>query len=131
MNSAAVVVIPFDQVVSHYFFAIKNGAIENMSFQQFISTIVAKQSDSNNWKRMAIDNQLTFDYYIRFENLENDIVTVCKKLNLPDANLKDLPRLKAHTRPGSLHYKELYDEQSKDVVERVYRKELRAFGYKF
>ena len=82
----------------------------------------------NNDRFYIIDDQLCVDFVIRYENLLEDISTVCKKLGLPAI---DLPNLKTGFRRKHHHYSEYFDENSKAIVAEKHRNDIRLFGYKF
>jgi hypothetical protein len=75
----------------------------------------------------AIDNKYNFDY-IRYENLEEDILKVCKKLGI-NVDQVVLPEYKISE--GRKHYTEYYTEDTKKIIEKIYAKELEVFGYTF
>ena len=55
----------------------------------------------------------------------DDFKEVCRKINIPQA---DLP----HENKGPMaNYRENYDEDSKNIIEQVYKEEIQRFGYSF
>ena len=123
---------PFDQVVSEYFWRSSRWTkFKGYTFEQYIKHI-DKRNYSYNWDTMAIDDKLTFDFYIRFENLEDDVKEVCKRLNIQGFESQHLPKYKSGYRPpNSKDYRKIYNEKTKMIIERIYKKELDAFGYTF
>jgi hypothetical protein len=74
------------------------------------------------------DGTLGLDHVLRYENLTEDFGRVCERLGIPDT---PLPFLKTKTRPKGTHYSEYYDDESRERVARVHRRQIEAFGYTF
>ena len=68
------------------------------------------------------------DFYIRYENLDEDYKAVCEHLGIP---YEPLPRLKVKQRKDKKHYSEYYDKKTRNRVEKIFKKELDFFNYKF
>jgi glycosyltransferase involved in cell wall biosynthesis len=144
---------PWDRIVSCYLDKIKeNDNFENdnfergvykpflkigefkagMSFDEFVKTI-SKIPDSiadshfRSQYLAIIDNSgnLVVDFLGRFENLESDFKIVCKKIGLKF----DLPHIRKSI--GRKHYSEYYTNETKEIVEKRYKKDIEKFGYKF
>lgn len=73
------------------------------------------------------DGNLWCDYYIRFEYLNEDYETLCKTLGL---EYKPLMKTKNKTREKT-HYSKYYNQETKLIVEKMFKKEINYFGYKF
>tara|TARA_B100001029_G_C14899989_1_gene360340 strand:- start:298 stop:702 length:405 start_codon:yes stop_codon:yes gene_type:complete len=68
------------------------------------------------------------DFYIRFENIDKDIKSLCKNINIPPG---DIPRFKSTQRKRSMHYVEYYDNIAKSVVGEKFKNYIEKFGYYF
>jgi hypothetical protein len=100
------------------------------------------------------DGNILVDFVGRFESLQDDFGYVCKKLNisieaLPHVNqsssifnrrgnnfIETLRSIKSHLSPARRKntfssYVEYYDDESKEFVASIYRKDIETFGYKF
>lgn len=82
----------------------------------------------NNDRFYTLDDQLCVDYVIRYENLSENLMEVCKRIGLPPV---ELPKLKTGFRQKRHHYSEYFDEESRDIVAEKHRNDIRLFGYKF
>ena len=110
---------PYDKMVSSYFFN-----KSKLSFKEFVKR---NHCVSN----IIIDNKNVCDYCIRFENLEEDIKIVCKKLKLDSYDLSLLPRYKIVNTGESKrkHWSEYYDDETKRIVYDKHKIEFELFGY--
>lgn len=65
------------------------------------------------------------DYFIRFENLNEDFKNACAQIGIP---WKELPiRNKSAKKP----YMDYYDQELKEIVAKEFADEIHYFGYKF
>ena len=81
------------------------------------------------WK--GDSGQLAVDFLIKFENYENGLREVCKKL---DISIEKIPRINAS---GNKNYRDFYrnengfDEEAIEKVRRVFKEDLKIINYKF
>ena len=61
-------------------------------------------------------------YYIRFENLEEDIIKLCKILKIDQFDIKLLPKHKSGYRKYDKHWSKYYEK---------HKKEFELYGYEF
>jgi len=112
---------PYDKMVSRYYW---NNSKEN--FKDF-----CKKTNVSNLNIHSIDKKSVCNYFIRYENLENDIIKLCKLLNINDYNIKLLPHHKSGYRNNNKHYREYYDNETKQIVYQNHKEEFNLFGYTF
>ena len=101
----------------------------NNSKQKFSD--FAKCTNVSNLDIHCIDGNSVCNYFIRFENLEEDIVNLCKILGIKNYDLNDLPNHKSSSRKNKSHYRNFYDEETRKIVYENHKKEFELFGYKF
>jgi len=65
------------------------------------------------------------DFIGKFENLEEDYKEVCSILHIEP---QKLPHLK---RGDRVYYKKYYDDETRDIVTKLYKQDLIKFGYSF
>lgn len=82
----------------------------------------------NNDRFYIIDNELCVDFVIRYENLADDVLEVCRRIGLPPIVL---PHLKTGFRQKRHHYSEYFDEESKAIVAEKHKNDIRILGYEF
>lgn len=113
---------PYDKMVSSYNMA-RNRDNYPGTFADFV-----KSRSCYSHPRYCIDGKPSMDHYIRFENLEEDLKTVCRKLNL-ECNMKELPRFKTTFRKTGDSYQNYYTEELRKIVYSKHQKEFDRFGY--
>jgi len=68
------------------------------------------------------------DFLLRFEDLQSDYASVCKRIGLPPTTL---PSLKSKSRRERRHYSTYYDDRTRELVARMYHRHIEHFGYRF
>ena len=82
-----------------------------------------------NWLTYTIDDRIAVDRVIRYENLESELAEVCADLGIEEA--VTLPGAKGHTRKDVRHYRDFYDDETRELMAKWYAKEIDAFGFEF
>jgi hypothetical protein len=119
----AVIRNPYDVIVSSYYYWEKT----DLKFEDYAKTKIV-----DNLSRCCINNKSVCDYYIRYENLLEDIVNVCKILNIDNYDINDLPKHKSDTlRPKNIHYRDYYDDETRIKVYENHKDIFEKFGYEF
>ena len=112
---------PYDKMVSNYFFS-----KSKLSFKKY-----CKKSKCLNINRYTINGKNQCNIFIRFENLREDIINICKFLDIQDYDINDLPKYKSQHRTEKKHYSHYYDEETKKIVYNKHKSEFIKFKYKF
>ena len=133
---------PFDRLVSSYISISKyhKFPLNKLGFRDFVfkegkyKELLDPATSSESESRFhhlvpAVDylfekDKLLVDFVGKFENLAEDWKFVCKKLGakltLPHANKRDHWPYRTH-----------YDEETRELVAKLYKKDLELFGYEF
>ena len=118
---------PYDLMVSLFFWNKRPvGDINNKRFKKF-----CKKFNKCNKKNIFLDVNNECQYYIRYENLIDDIKIVLGKLGITNYDISKLPNHKSTMNPKIKHYSEYYDDKTKDIVKHIFKKELEMFNYEF
>ena len=120
---------PYDLMVSSYFWRLHIKEF-NGPFNEFIKNF-HHTINTDNTRRIFINNLPICDYYIRYEILLDDIKKVCEKIGIKNYNLNNLPNHKSGIRPKGLSYRDYYDEETRLIVYNLFKKEFELFGYEF
>ncbi|MFX1378932.1 MAG: sulfotransferase family 2 domain-containing protein [Promethearchaeota archaeon] len=115
---------PWDKVVSAY-----HHLKPNLPFDEWIKNFSPNlKSQPVNYSLYCINGKLELDLIGKFENLKKDLKIIFNKLSLP---YNDLPNEKKVYRKNGKDYRDYYNENSKNIVEKNYNEEIKLFGYKF
>jgi len=98
------------------------------SFSEYIQN--QKPRLLSDWWMYTLGGTPVTDFIIRFEHLQEDLSEVSKKLNLGPVDVTSITE-KSGTRKDRRPYSELYTSKDKELIERVCRNELDAYGYQF
>lgn len=113
---------PWDKVVSAY-----HHLNPEIPFNEWIQSFsLNHRSQPINFSLYSINGKVVLDFIGKFENLNEDLKIIFNKLNLP---LTTLPQEKKIYRKNKENYRNYYNENSKKIVEKNYKEEIRLFGY--
>jgi len=124
---------PFDKLVSMYSFQMSRRKQNPLSPEfsavrrDFLDWVKARRFVGDKDKYM-IDGSVCVDYFIRFENLLNDLAEVCQKLGI-ERDVSELESFKSRSRVNDQHFSEFYDSEARQIVAEAYAFELDRFGY--
>lgn len=120
---------PWDRTISQYFFRYRN-ADSRPSLSEFIESGNLERLKRTGFGVYSIDGEIAVDRVCSYENLEQDLEEVCKKL--PDHPGKlVLPRAKSGIRTDRRHYRELFSPADRQKVAEFFAQEISLFGYEF
>jgi hypothetical protein len=117
---------PWDRQVSLYYHRYREED-ERPDFATFIHK--DKKAHINNFGVYSIDGNLAVDFLGRFETLEKDLRFALDHVGLSTAQA--LPDAKTRFRPGSVPYRDHYDEETRNIVAGWYAQEIKLLGYEF
>lgn len=117
---------PFDKLVSGFFF--KKGKMEGKDLIETFRSWIKNGGFINDRDKYLVNGWICVDYFIKFENLKNDIEHVCNLLNIP-FEPERLPKLKAGIRDRTIPLRDFYDEETIQIVYARYKFELEYFNY--
>lgn len=106
----------------------KNPA-EKYSFKDFIKVRDSKDMANVDKHILLVDGKMPDYFFVRFEHLNEDMENLCQKIGIP-YNADELPKKKVGKK-NIKTYKDHYDEETRDIIERAYEWETKVFGYEF
>jgi Sulfotransferase family len=115
---------PWDKVISLYYYICDP---EEVSFQQFLES--GKFKRAYNFPMYTINDKLAVDFIGKYENLEEDLQKVCQDIGIPFDGW--LPNAKGNFRKVRDNYRDMYNDEQKEVVHQYYKNEIELLGYKF
>lgn len=137
----AIVRNPWSWVASHYltinysldFYITRNNRpATNAAVKPFKDFILWLFSKKKNQSYYITDNEkITVDYVGRFENLENEFNFICKEMKIEDGVIPLKHSEGSDRRPFKDKYKEIYDQETIDLVSEVWKEDIERFNYKY
>jgi hypothetical protein len=116
---------PWDREVSHYFWRNRDPKTRP-TFRDYVLNDDRKKI--NNWSIYTIDDRIIADVMLHTETLAEDYGKLSERLGV---ELPALPSAKSNYRRDHRPYRELYDKETRAVIEKRYAREIAAFGYDF
>ena len=121
---------PWDKMVSQYFFNAHKWVPENTTFKQYIELFGAGRQISRFTPLhlpYIVDDEdnILVDYIGKFEALDDSMNHVCQKIG---TSYHGMPHLNRSKRGD---YRKYYDEESVEIVRKMFKKEIEMFDYKF
>lgn len=131
---------PWDKMVSQYFYIKRKKPKYRKSFEEFICDFDLCPEKANLRRKCVpiqyqpvqypwITNEngdLMVDFVGRFENIEEDFNKVLKEINY-----KGNKKLSHLNRTKHEHYSNYYNEKTKKIVEKKFKKDIEMFSYEF
>jgi len=150
---------PWDRMISIYKYLGYSKKYEFNHFLKGV--FLKEQWADNYWfvgpqSEFLYDNnsELKVDFIGRFENLQNDFNQICREIGMPIikipyVNKSEEKKVRVKTSPVGLakyllkykykresipafkSYQEYYDEESKELIAKLYKTDIELFGYQF
>ena len=132
---------PWDRMVSYYHWRLRepeNVDVQGCTFKDWLRFLHAgdfqkltlngsfKYGIKPQFEMLSIGEAIAVDFVGRFENLQQDFEQICQRIGIEP---QVLPHKNAMNR--SHHYTQFYDEESRILVEDLYRRDIEYFGYEF
>ncbi len=119
---------PWDKVLSHYHFVRQRyRRYYNISFDRYLQTA---ELPYNYKKYTDIDDNIIVDKVIKYENLIEELDEVFNQLGIAFNGTLGASE-KSHYRKDRRPYQEVYSEDQKLLVEKLFDKEIKMHGYEF
>jgi hypothetical protein len=117
---------PWDREVSLYHWAMRKKS-KPVPFDDFVKRWNWRP-ERKTFDLYSIDGTIVAAAVLRYENLQDDFIAFVRTLGVEQ--IPEMPCAKGQYRPkASRNYKELYNDETKAIVQKRYRREIEAFGY--
>jgi len=121
---------PFDKSLSYYFWMKYDKKIdESIEFNEFCRNFGKQELPSDFGKYTDEKGNLMVDFIGKYETLLTDLSKVLDILQIPFEG--KLTREKDTRFLRDKDYRKYYDEETKTLVEKIFKNELEMFDYKF
>ena len=117
---------PWDRQVSWYHHRYRHNATPP-PFSTFIHS--DRRARINNYEIYTIGEQVAVDFVGRFESLEQDLRHALAQVGITFE--PELPRAKGNFRKTGKHYRDYYDDETRDIVAKWYAPEVALLDYEF
>jgi hypothetical protein len=137
----AVIRNPWDRFISSYSFCkeveSERDGIDNIIGTRDIKDVLLNlptlgESAFHYWhltkpqsETFILDGKNILDFQIRFENLQNDFNLLCDKIGIERMTL---PHLNTSSHD---HYKEYFDDETREIFKEKYKEDIKYLGYEF
>lgn len=129
---------PWDKVVSHYHYRVATNqtslGMNRVDFKEWVSLAYGDNLPAYydnpkmfmpQWNWISNENgSLAVDFVGRFENLEQDFKSICRRINQDVL----LPHKKKSKRE---HYRSYYDARAREIVRTWFKADIEEFDYEF
>lgn len=124
---------PWDRAISYYYFILEQRRIrgkETPSLSEFIAGRGLDPLKKHGINNYMLDGKIVVDRVCLYENLEAELEYVCNyKIGLPE--IPPLSRAKGSFRKDRRHYRDILHKNDRDIIARMFSKEIELFGYEY
>jgi len=118
---------PWDKMVSKYFWDPEKKKTD-IPFKDYLLA----GGCASNYEYYSVNGLPAMDYMIRYENLESDLADVSARVGLPENVHETMKSISANSGyRRNLDYREMYDDQLKELVAIHFAREIRLMNYQF
>ncbi|MFZ2630047.1 MAG: sulfotransferase family 2 domain-containing protein [Desulfosalsimonadaceae bacterium] len=118
---------PWDRVISFYYWRLKKNPDQTIT--EFIDSGMPQVLHNNGYGLYTIDGAISVNRVCLYENLEQELEAVRNRLNLPEKLA--LPKAKASRRQDKRNYRDIFNPEDRDKIEKMFSREIALFGYCF
>ncbi len=114
---------PWDKVVSQYHYLNKDGEYRDLA------DFVARAALWSDYERYTIRDELAVDQVVRYENLQEELIEVCRRVGLPYDGW--MPKAKGGFRQDRRHYTEVLGPAEQEHIRQRFAAEIDLLDYRF
>jgi hypothetical protein len=118
---------PWDRSVSHWFWRYKTEP--RPSLLEFLRSKHMRSINKRGIQVYTIGGKSIVDRLCRYENMSEDLAFIAERLGLEKP--LEMPNAKGAFRKDRRHYSAWYDDESRDLVGRIFADEIALTGYSF
>ena len=115
---------PWDQMISAYL-RLNAHDEAGIHFKSWLQAYNLREGTVPAYSLFDHQGKCMVDEIGRFENLSEDFIRICAKFGISQDPLN------VTNASSKRHYSEYYDREKKELVARLFEKDIRYFGYKF
>ena len=115
---------PWDQMISLYL-RLNSSDTNAVNFLPWLKSYNILAGTIPQHSLFNADNMCLMDEIGRFENLHQDFINICSRLNIKTDALEKT------NASSKKYYAEYYDTETIELVSRLFKKDIQYFGYQF
>jgi len=119
---------PYEKVISRYYYNQRAERVgkDKCTLGEFISQNTLESSD---YTKYSIDGKIVVDKVYKYEDLKESLIDIQTRLNLYDKI--DISNIKAKStyRKDKRNFDDILSDEEKEVIRRVFHKEITEIGY--
>lgn len=118
---------PWDRVVSFYYWRCRQEPRPTLS--EFMELGALQALKKGGFEIYTIEGKIVVDRVCLYEDLTEELQVIQTLLGLPEKI--DLPTTKSRFRKDKRHYREIFDEEQRAEIAKLFSQEISLFGYEF
>jgi hypothetical protein len=123
---------PWDTAVSLYFWRNRDREEPDhrAGFKRYV--LAGAHQPESNYDLYSIDGRPVLDFVVRYESLERDLAEVSTNIGLPQNIHEVMKSIRAKGRyRRNTNYRDMYDDESRDLIAAQCAREIELFNYTF
>lgn len=124
---------PYDRAVSAYCYSMKKKTLrgeptDGLTFDVWVKTVRPLEAlHKAGWGLYTNEDKIIVDKVFKFEDLEGAMSEIYQRLEIAEPSLL----LQTKTSDRKPTYRELYTDETREIVAKCFAKEIAEFGYEF
>lgn len=130
---------PWDRTYSMYHYRRMKGKVPiEWSFREYVLALGMSDSDNPFFRFhgsryglsdyiLGENGEIIVDFIARYENRQDDLKIISSHIKYDGLGMLCIQRAK----PDDIHYSKFYDSETKEIIRRLYAKDIELFGYEF
>ena len=110
-----------------YYYRIKARGFKG-NFNDLVEKLGSERN--HNYDIYKINNEYICDFYMKYENIKDDLKYVCEKCNI-EYDLTKLKNFNSNYKPEGIKYREFYNDKRKKIIHDLYADYIEKFNYEF
>jgi len=130
---------PWDRTFSMYNYRLMERSVpQDWSFRDYVMALKNAASDTEHFKFnghyygaseyvLGENGDIIVDFIAKYENRTHDLKLIASRLDIDEFGTLNI----LSASPDNRHYSEFYDPETREIIRRLYTKDIELFGYEF
>ena len=120
---------PWDHAISKFFELKKDNKYQSLDLDTFLSNGMLQEFATRCRSIYSYQGEILVKRLYQYENLQEAVIEIFDELTL--TGNPQLPQAKVNLRTDKRHYREILNTNQKNLIERIFSKEIEWGNYKF